>query len=1704
MNYFNSRISRFNHLFISKNSGCLLIFALFFSLSFSLFGQEPVNVSLRTGALSLIPNLRQDLIDKELEPGKTNEYYYTLVAFDQLPSLKSLNYLKFSGVELLEKLFDNTYVVRFRKKPDVAMLRTSGIKAVKSVPYSLKTSATINNKILNQHGEEIVKVSIKIYAKENFARQIKSAEAIGFTVVSNQYADQGIYIGNIPGRQLAELASLPFVSYVNLFDYKAEPLLQPENGAYGLTNLKGGQIVGKQLSGKGITVGVGDNADPTSHIDLVKNLQNRNPSPILTSAHGTRVAGIVSGDGLIEEQFTGVAPKTQLITDFFDYIISKSKLYKKDYGMSITNNSYFIGYTSCPGNSDYNELSVFADEQIYQDTNLMHVVASGNDGRLSCSSYPASYATIKSGYQTAKNVITVGNYTTNNPRISESSSRGPVIDGRIKPEIIAPGSSYWSTSINSTYTNGFGTSFASPTVTGVYSLLSERYKQMHNDSLPNAALMKAILCNTAVDKGSAGPDFIHGFGLIHPTRALHAIENQQYIKGHLNQGEQFAYNMSIPQGVKRIKVMLYWHDPAGTPNAQTMLQHDLDIQLINNNQTYLPWVLNATPNLVANPAQRGVDRINNIEQVTIDNPIATNIQLLVNGYSVVNGPQQFFVTWDYYFDEVKLLYPVGGEKFTPGITINYEAISWDAPEDIIDSLSIEYSTDEGANWNIIANNVPCRPNWYLWTIPNVAAAKAKVRLKRNSTNTLSVTPGSFTIMPRPTVSSVVPCEGAVDLSWSPINNVSAYDVYQLTDWEWIKIATTTGSTHSVRGLNKSTRYWFSVCPKVSDSLGRRSSAIAVTPNISTPCSSPEFDKDLKIDQLLSPVSGRKYTSTALAADHKIGVKIKNLDNVATSGSYELGYQINDGVVVREQSNITIPASSTIDYFFTTTADLSPVDSFRIKVFVKQAGDQRSENDEQTYLIRHLDNLPIALPHIDDFEISDKDEYRVSSFGLNKIERFDYTSNTTNGRLRTFVNTGMAPDGNRAITLDAAQYLGSTNLNQLTGTYNLQNLSIIEGMRLDFLYKNQGQLKLPNTALWVRGADTLPWVKAYEIDNSQSDLAKLRKGWVNLYELLTYEGHPLSTSFQIMIQQLGRSSSNNADYYTELFDLDDGLTIDQLRISNATSDLMLSAIVSPASINCSSQSSQQSVAVKIKNLTSASISNIPVTYKLGNNPAVTEIIPSIDSGAEIIYTFITPLTISNEGKYVLNAWVDHPLDDYAFNDSIFDYVFFNNGVINNYPYLERFEVNDGKWFTTTSYSSWQWGSTDPWSRALITSAANGNKAWFTSLSSGYNSNESSYLYTPCFNLSSLNNPVLSFSHISQQERGADFHLLEYSLDNGISWQRLGTSNLGTNWYDTSANYWNRSVQRWHVSSTDLPSGVSNIRFRFLMSSDDFNQAEGIGIDDFHIFEKKTVYEGANVNAVNQVAGNNFIDFVSQGNMIASINPLGQNLGTVNINAYFNTDSVRLINNQYYLDRNLVIRSQFNPTDSVLIRFYFTDNEVNKMLFTTQCTPCIKLNNAYQASVTKYDGAESFENGILNDGAGGTYEYIDASKVDVVPFNNGYYAEFKVKSFSEFWLHALNFNLTQVPVSVNNPDLSQEFIQNTMIQPGGYLRILTGNQPQLRDMHIRLMNANGQQVYQSIKPYQYTDIYLPGITSGIYFIEITDRSGQYKYRNKLIKP
>jgi subtilisin family serine protease len=131
--------------------------------------------------------------------------------------------------------------------------------------------------------------------------------------------------------------------------------------------------------------------------------------------------------------------------------------------MVITNNSYGTVVEDCNYNGLYDLSSRIVDQQAFDLPELQHVFAAGNDGEMLCNPYPPGFKTVLGGYQSAKNVITVGS-TDFKSNVSSFSGKGPIRDGRLKPEIMSQGAIVFSTWVNNIYSPNNGTSMAAPGV----------------------------------------------------------------------------------------------------------------------------------------------------------------------------------------------------------------------------------------------------------------------------------------------------------------------------------------------------------------------------------------------------------------------------------------------------------------------------------------------------------------------------------------------------------------------------------------------------------------------------------------------------------------------------------------------------------------------------------------------------------------------------------------------------------------------------------------------------------------------------------------------------------------------------------------------------------------------------------------------------------------------------------------------------------------------------------------------------------------------------------------------------------------------------------------------------------------------------------------------------------------------------------------
>ncbi|HEY0356228.1 MAG TPA: S8 family serine peptidase, partial [Flavisolibacter sp.] len=790
---------------------------------------------------------------------------------------------------------------------------------------------------------------------------------------------------------------------------------------------------------------------------------------------------------------------------------------------------------------------------------LQNVFSAGNSGLNTCAPFSPNYHTVLGGYQSAKNVLTVG-ATNDSGAVSNFSSRGPVKDGRTKPEIVAMGQLVASTWSNNLYGFNNGTSMSGPAAAGGLVLMIQRYRQLNGGANPKNGLMKAIISNGSSDRGNTGPDYQYGYGWMNLLRSIDMIENQHYFNTSVTINGSNDHTINIPANTAQLKVMLYWNDPAASPLSAKTLVNDLDLEVINTSgATVLPNILDTTNAGLPQQATPGVDRLNNMEQVVINAPASGNYSFRVKGSTITQNPsQEYFLVYDIIPVQLKITSPAGGEAWHPtSYALERSKVSWEA-YGYTGTVTIEFSADNGNNWSTLATNVDISRNLYTLFVPEVVTNQARIRIVKEGSGE-STTSEAFTIIGRPKVTlAPVQCEGYININWTAVAGATDYQVMIFKGDEMKAIDTTNVTSYTYSGLSKDSVYWVTVMPRINGKGGKRAAAISRQPNTGT-CAGTISNNDLKIDAILTPASGRKFTSTQLTNATIISARVKNLDDAAAA-NFEMKYSVNDGPFISENVTATINAAGLYVHNFSIPADLSALGEYKLVVVVKNStADPVSVNDTSTIWIRHLDNQPVDISNvfIDNMETAAENTYQGDSVGLRGIDRYDFSRSTIYGRLRTFINSGMAYSGSKALTFDANRYYPAGNTNYLQGTYNLVNYNALtHDVRLDFRFNHHGQYPHNNNKVWIRGNDGQPWIEVFDLDDQQDDAGSFKKSSsIELGDILVANGQSFGTSFQVRWGQWGQIAATdkmNAG----------GYSFDDVRLYEVFNDIQMISIDTP--------------------------------------------------------------------------------------------------------------------------------------------------------------------------------------------------------------------------------------------------------------------------------------------------------------------------------------------------------------------------------------------------------------------------------------------------------------------------------------------------------------------------------------------------------------
>jgi hypothetical protein len=795
---------------------CTLLFISFlFLIGISPLVSQDYGVSFQSGAVPsdafALPSSESDsLFTDFLFEGN----YYIIIQFDEVPDGGVLQVLEGFGVELFTYIPNYAYLAKVPEAMNFAELQA---RALASYDGSFKLSSQLasNDFPAYAYNDGELDVVVSPWPSVTQAALKNALESLGYSPVDTLPGELSLTISE---DSLVSLASHPAVQYVNLPE--APPVHEGFIGrtSHRLNLLSPGP--GFLYDGEGVYILIGDDGG-VSHEDFRGRLQDLTNTNFGT--HGDMTLGLAGGAGNIDPLGIGAAPGAFLkLYDISGYPhINAASALQAGEGFVITSSSFGEG---CGG--VYTSSSRNIDKQVYENGYLLHFFSAGNSASSACSSIYGSlvknnfrYGNITGGRKSGKNVFAVANLFYDDNRVA-SSSRGPTVDGRIKPDLSAHGQGNYSTRPNNNYGPGGGTSAASPSLAGTAASLVHAFRELRSTE-PSAALIKGILLNTADDLGNPGPDYDFGWGRVHAGRALEVIESQQYHLSTVSDGSSNTHDIFVPVNVKEVRIMIYWTDAEGSTVAAKALVNDLDLSVATpGGQVRHPWKLSTVPHIdsITKPAYNGIDRLNNMEQVSIVDPSSGSYTVKVDGYLVPSQTQDYVVVYTFLRDEVQLVYPQAGDGLVPGESTT---IRWDAYGNN-GAFALDYSTNGGNTWNNVATSVIGSRRHFNWNVPNIASGTVQVRVRRGSQT--SGTNGNLSVIGQPDFQvSTIP-GNQVRLTWSPVNGANTYKIYRLGT-KFMELQGTTSSTSFEMAAPSGEEGWYAIEAGISGSgFGRRTMA----------------------------------------------------------------------------------------------------------------------------------------------------------------------------------------------------------------------------------------------------------------------------------------------------------------------------------------------------------------------------------------------------------------------------------------------------------------------------------------------------------------------------------------------------------------------------------------------------------------------------------------------------------------------------------------------------------------------------------------------------------------------------------------------------------------------------------------------------------------------------------------------------------------
>jgi len=616
-----------------------------------------------------------------------------------------------SGATIYDYVPNNAFIFKMSDEVKVQVESMDFVKWIgeykSSYKYESELTETNSIQTANTDNNAEKTYFVLLFSSDDYENIASSIESLGGNIISGSGKILKVQIST---DMISQMAAINGVSWIEEY---VLPTINNEvaadiinvNKVHETYRLNGsGQIVG--ISDTGLDTGVNDNSmhhDIRGRIKEIIDYSNNGPQD--GSGHGTHVTGSVLGNGTMSEGlYSGMAPEATLVFQALeDSDGTLGAISRLDNISAIFQDAYEHGariHTNSWGSSvsgDYTSMSQQVDQFMWEHPDMLILFAAGNAGVDSDKDGVIDADSIGSP-ATAKNCLTVGasenvrgdhfgsgkysnwgfawsaNYpvspiyedymATDSYGIAAFSSRGPTNDGRIKPDVVAPGTFIISTRssiegsisgwgiIDENYLYMGGTSMATPITAGSAALVREYYTEVENLSSPSAALLKATIINGAINltPGQYGtvyqeidgrPDYSQGWGRVDIENSIYpqypkVIEYFDNPKP-LNLSDSWSSNYNVLNSTEPIRLTLVWTDYPGGEPYDLGLVNNLDLTVTAPDGTYYG------NHKLANKK----DSTNNVEGIEITNPHGGTYTATVSGTNIPEGPQNFSLVVSY-------------------------------------------------------------------------------------------------------------------------------------------------------------------------------------------------------------------------------------------------------------------------------------------------------------------------------------------------------------------------------------------------------------------------------------------------------------------------------------------------------------------------------------------------------------------------------------------------------------------------------------------------------------------------------------------------------------------------------------------------------------------------------------------------------------------------------------------------------------------------------------------------------------------------------------------------------------------------------------------------------------------------------------------------------------------------------------------------